>query len=96
MFEIRYLLKGELEEANRQALKGGGRAIEPSYVQKLPADCRYPILREIPWERHGWVRCEIGTASAANGEDYRAVWLDVPQRIHSNLSTMEVPCPVNE
>ena len=84
------LYKAELQEANRQALKAGGRAIEPDYVEKLPNDCRFPVFFKLPLER-GWVRCQIGTARDVHATDYMPLWLDVPPQIYNNLTTIEVP-----
>ena len=85
----KYLSKWELKEANRRAAKGAGRSIDPEYVEKLPDDLRYSIFFTLPWERHGWVRCQIGTATTAKAENYVPLWLDVPRLIYDNLS--EVP-----
>ena len=84
----RYLTKGELKEANRRAIKAGGRAIEPEYVDGLPDDLRYPIFFELPWERHGWVRCQVGTGIP--GKDYTPLFIDVPQKIYDNLGVVKV------
>ncbi|MDY0170316.1 MAG: hypothetical protein RBS80_27475, partial [Thermoguttaceae bacterium] len=86
-----YLGKGELKEANRRSKESAGRWIDPEYVERLPDDLRYPIFFTLPWERHGWVRCQVGTATVANGEDYVPVWLDVPQSMYENLGEVEVP-----
>ena len=69
----------------------GGRAIESEYIKKLPGNCKYPVVFTLPWERQGWVRCEIGTALSGSGEGYVPVWLDVPRDIYDNLGTFEVP-----
>ena len=86
----KYMSKAELQEANRRAIKAGGRAIEPSYVERLPDAGRFPVLFTIPWERHGWVRCQIGTATDSMARDYTPVMLDVPNVIFRNLSSIEV------
>jgi hypothetical protein len=87
----KWLSKWELKEANRRAAKSAGRSIDPEYVEQLPDDLRYPIFFTLPWERHGWVRCEVGTGTTAKAEDYMAVWLDVPQFLYDNLSEITVP-----
>jgi hypothetical protein len=89
--ECKYLCKAELREANRQAIKAGCNSIEPDYIEKLPDDCRFPVFFKLPWERHGWVRCQVGTASDAHATDYMPLWLDVPAGIYENLGTVEVP-----
>lgn len=91
MLRIKYLSKCELEQANRRASKGDGRSIDPEYVEKLPENCRYPIFVALPWERQGWVRCQIGTSTTAKAEDYVPVWLDVPQFLYDNLCEFTIP-----
>ena len=87
---VRYLSKGELKEANRRAIQSGGRAVEPEYIERLPDAFRYPVFFELPWERHGWVRCEIGTGTSPSADDYTPVWVDVPALIYDHLGTVEV------
>jgi hypothetical protein len=87
---VKCLSKGELRKANRRAIKSGCRAIDPSYIKQLPTTLRYPVFFTIPWERHGWVRCHVGTATDAAATDYRPLWLDVPQEIYDNLTSIEV------
>jgi len=82
---VKCLSKRELKEANRRAERSAGRWIDPEYVEQLPDDLRYPIFFTLPWERHGWVRCQVGTATTAKAEDYVPVWLDVPQFMYDNL-----------
>jgi hypothetical protein len=86
----RYLSKGELKEANRRAVKTGCRAVDPEYIEGLADNLRYPIFFELPWERHGWVRCQIGTGDPAT-EEYVPVFVDVPRIIYDNLGVVEVP-----
>lgn len=88
--QYKCLSKAELHEANRQAIKAGGRAIDPDYVGRLPEGLRFPVVFMLPWERRGWVRCQIGTATSIAAQDYMPVWLDVPQSIYDNLSSVEV------
>jgi hypothetical protein len=90
MTKIKYLTKRELHKANQQAITAGCRAIDQSYAERLPEGLRYPIFFEIPWERHGWVRCQIGTATSVPPHDYMPMWLDVPQRMYNNLSSLEI------
>jgi hypothetical protein len=90
MSKIRYLTKGELQEANRQALNGGGRAVAPEYIQGLPDNFRYPVFFTIPWERHGWVRCQVGTGASPAVDDYTPIVIDVPNAIYENLGVVEV------
>ena len=87
----RYLSKAELQEANRRAIEAGGRAVEPEYIEGLPDGLRYPIFFELRWERHGWVRCQVGTGTCLNPDDYTPVFLDVPQGIYENLGVVDVP-----
>ena len=82
-------MKGELQEANRQAIKAGGRAIEPDYIDGLAANLRFPIFFELPWERHGFVRCQIGTG--VPGEEYIPLFIDVPLAIYDHLSVIHIP-----
>lgn len=91
MTKIRCLTKGELQEANRQAIKAGCRAIDPAYAERLPEGLRYPVFFTLPWERHGWVRCQIGTATSIPAQDYTPVIIDVPQAIYDDLTSVEVP-----
>lgn len=91
MTAIRYFTKGELEEANRRAIKAGFRAVEATYLKQLPDACRYPVVFTLPWERHGWVRCQIGTARNKSAEQYTLIVLDVPHEIFENLASIEVP-----
>jgi hypothetical protein len=88
MKKIRYLSKGELQESNRRAIKAGCRSLKPEYIDGLPEAYRYPIFFELPWERHGWVRCQVGTGVPS--QDYTPVFLDVPQIIYENLGVMDV------
>ena len=85
----RYLSKGELQEANRRAIEAGCRAVEPEYIEELPDALRYPIFFEFPWERHGWVRCQVGTG--VPGQDYTPLVIDVPQIIYESLDVVDVP-----
>lgn len=87
---IKYLTKGELEVANRLALKAKCNAIDPAYVEQLPSDMRYPVFFAMPWERPGWVRCQIGTATAIPADDYVPLLLDVPNSMYDKLGTVEV------
>ena len=82
---LKYLSKNELSKANRQAIKAGCRAIDPAYVERLPEGLHYPVFVTIPWERHGWVRCNVGTATDVAATDFTLVWLDVPQDIYDSL-----------
>ena len=86
--ELRYFMKGELQEANRQAIRSGCRAVEPEYIEGLPDNLRYPVFFVLPWERHGWVRCQVGTGRL--GGEYTPLFLDVPQGIYENLDVVEV------
>lgn len=88
---IKYLTKSELLEANRRAIEAGYRAIDPIYAEQLIEGFRYPVFMTLPWERHGWVRCQIGTATSIPAHDYKPVFVDVPQSIFDNLSSVEVP-----
>ena len=83
--------KAVLVEANQQALAAGLRAIEPSRLEQMPDDMRFPVVFTLPWERHGWVRCQIGTATTSTGEDYQQVWLDVPSGLYEGLTDIDVP-----
>jgi hypothetical protein len=89
---MRYFTKVELQEANRQAIEAGCRAVKPEYVDVLSADLKFPIFLEFPFERHGWVRCQIGTGIP--GKEYTPLFIDVPQAIYDNLGVVDVP--VNE
>lgn len=89
MSTLKYLTKGELQEANRLAIKCGGWAVEPEYIEGLADNLRYPIFFQLPWERHGWVRCQIGTGDPATGE-YTPMFVDVPQVMYENLGVVEV------
>lgn len=80
MTKIKYLTKGELEEANRLAIKARCTAIETTYLEELPDACRYPVLFTLPWERHGWVRCQIGTARNKSGNSIRRCFWTCPRR----------------
>jgi hypothetical protein len=91
MRTFKYLTKGELEEANRQAIKAGSRAIALEYIQGLPENFKYPIFFTLPWERHGWVRCQVGTGSCLNAEDYTPVFIDVPRELYESLGVVEIP-----
>lgn len=90
MTMVRCLTKSELKEANRQAIKAGCRAIDPAYAERLPDRHRYPVLFTIPWERHDWVRCHVGTATSIQADDYTPVLIDVPKAIYGNLISVEV------
>jgi hypothetical protein len=90
MTMIRILTKGELQEANRQAIKAGCRAIDPAYAERLPERYRYPVLFTIPWERHDWVRCHVGTATSIQADDHTPVLIDVPKAIYDKLISVEV------
>lgn len=87
--EIKYLTKSELLEANRRAIEAGHRAIDPIYAEQLIEGFRYPVFMTLPWERHGWVRCQIGTATSIPANDYTPVLLDVPLTIYENLGSVE-------
>lgn len=89
MTMVRILTKGELQEANRQAIKAGCRAIDPAYAERLPERHRYPVFFSLPWERHDWVRCHVGTATSIQADDYTPVIIDVPQEIYDNLISVE-------
>jgi hypothetical protein len=86
----KFLTKAELKRANKQAIKAGCNAIEPSYIEGLPDGLRCPVFFVMPWERHGWVRCQIGTASDKAGHDYTPLWIDVPNAIYDNLGCVKV------
>jgi hypothetical protein len=86
----KFLTKAQLERANKRAIKAGCNAIEPTYVDQLPDGVRFPIFFCLPWERHGWVRCQIGTAQDKVGHDYIPVWLDVPNDIYDDLASVNV------
>ena len=88
--KCKILYKGELKEANRQAIKAGCNAIDPEYLDRLP-NMRYPITFTLPWELHGWVRCQVLTATGPKAEDFGSVQLDVPEVIFSILSEIEFP-----
>jgi hypothetical protein len=88
--QYKYLTKAELQEANRLAIKAGGRAIEPDYLERLPDAHRFPVFFALPWERHGWVRCQIGTATDTAAHDYMPVWLDVPNAFYDHLASITV------
>lgn len=90
MTMIKCFTKGELQEANRQAIKDGCRAIDPAYAERLPESHRYPVFFTLPWERHNWVRCQVGTATSIQADDYTPVIIDVPQAIYDNLISVEV------
>ena len=89
MRDVRYFTKVELKKANRQAIEAGGRAIEPEYVDGLSDTFRYPIFFAMPWERHGWVRCQVGTG--VPGHDYTPLFIDVPQEMYEKLGAIEMP-----
>lgn len=86
MRTYKYLSKGEFREANRQAIKADGRAVDPGYLDQLPDSFKYPIVFTLPWERHGWMRCQVLT-----GADNEPIILDVPLILYDNLGTVEVP-----
>ncbi len=88
--------KTALVEANQRAIAAGLRAIEPSRLEQMPDDMRYPVVFTLPWERPGWVRCQIGTATTPTGEDYQPVWLDVPTDLYEGMAVIDVPPAVNE
>jgi len=90
MTMIKCLTKGELQEANRQARKAGCRAIDPACAERLPERYRYPVFITLPWERHDWVRCQVGTATSIQADDYTPVIIDVPQAIYDTLISVEV------
>jgi hypothetical protein len=94
--KVRVLYKGEMMASNRRAIKAGCRAIEPEYIEQLPDDLRHPIFFTLPWERHGWVRCQVGTATSPTADNYMPVWLDVPRDIYDHLSVIEVPVDEEE
>ena len=96
MKQLKYLSKSELLEANRRAIKAGCRAIDPIYAEQLNDGLRYPVFFTLPWERLGWVRCQIGTATSIPATDYTPVLLDVPQAIYENLGSVEVKEEVTE
>jgi hypothetical protein len=82
----KYLSKGELEEANKRSIDAGCRAVKPEYLDRLPDNYKYPIVFTLPWERNGWIRCQVIT-----GADSEPIFLDIPQIIYENLGTVEVP-----
>jgi hypothetical protein len=88
--KYKYLTKWQLEQANQQAIAACCNAIDPSYIERLPDGCKYPVFFRLPWERRGWVRCQIGTATCLPAEDYTPVLLDVPQAMFDELPTVEV------
>ena len=80
---MKYFDKTELAVSNRQAIESCCTAIDQDYMERLPDDL-YPIYSTLPSERDGWVRCQVGTATA--GEE---MCMDVPQAIYEGLSFIE-------
>jgi hypothetical protein len=89
--KVKYFTKSQLMEANRQAIKAGCNAITPEFIASLPDGLKYPIFFRLPWERHGWVRCQVGAATSMPPRDFTPLWFDVPQGIYENLDTVDVP-----
>ncbi len=86
----KYFTKRELMEANQRAIEAGCNSITLEYVATLPDSWKYPVIFQMPRERHGWVRCQVGTASSMPARDYLPVFLDVPQALYEALSIIEV------
>ena len=90
MTHVKYFSKSELRKANRRATKAGCRAIDPTYIEQLPEGLRYPVYFTLPWERHGWVRCQIGTATCIPPHDLTPVFIDIQQASYDKLPSIEV------
>jgi hypothetical protein len=88
--ELKYLSWGELDHANRRAIRAKCNSIDPEYVLALPKDYRYPIYFTLPYERQGWVRCHVGTGVSSTASDYVPCLLDVPQEMYDRLAIIVV------
>ncbi len=88
--EFKYLSWAELDYANRRAKRAKCNSIDPEYVLGLPKDFRYPIFFTLPYERHGWVRCHVGTGTSGTASDYIPCLLDVPQVMYDHLGSIVV------
>lgn len=87
--KVKCFTKSELRLANNCAIKGKCNAIDPERIKQLPNDLLYPVVFALPWERHGWVRCQVGTATMRTGGDYEPVCLDVPTGVFEGLQVMD-------
>lgn len=88
--EFKYLSWGDLDHANRRAKRAKCNSIDPEYVLGLPKEFRYPIFFTLPYERQGWVRCQVGTGVSGAASDYVPCLLDVPQDIFDHLGIVVV------
>ena len=91
---IRYTTKRQLARINQTALKGRGRAIDPSFVDSLPAQLRFPVDKAVPFqERPGWVRCfvTVGTTLPPETGDPITLLLDIPERDFKQLACVDCP-----
>ena len=89
-YVVKYFTKNLLRLVNKLALKNKCNAIEPKFLDQLPDGLIYPVLRKMPWERSGWVRCMISVATSLPAVDIHEVILDVPQEMFNTLPTKSV------
>lgn len=88
--EMKFLTLEEFQEANRRAIRAKCNSIDSEYVKTLPGHFRYPIFFTLPYERQGWVRCQVGTCVSGTESDYVPCLLDVPQDIFDGLGNLVV------
>lgn len=88
--EVRYLTKKRLVEVSEKAFAHGCNALKPESLDGLPERLKYPVVKTLPWERSGWVRCLVGTATRLPADDYQCVSLDLPEDMFLDLPTMDV------
>jgi hypothetical protein len=88
--EVRYLTKKKLVEVSEKAFAHGCNALKTEFLDGLPERFKYPVVKTLPWERPGWVRCLIETATCLPAEDLQCVSLDVPEDMFLDLPTMDV------
>ena len=87
---MKFLTWGELQEANRRAIRAKCSSIDPEYVLTLPREFHFPIFFALPHERHGWMRCRVCTGVSSAESDYTPCLLDVPQCMYDCLGLIVV------
>lgn len=93
MMQSRYFTKAALIAANKAAMKGRGKHIDPEFLQSVPERFRFPVQAlPVPQER-GWVRCWV-TVGRNLSDDIHHLLLDMPGDVYEGLPTMKAErCP---
>ena len=93
MMETKYFTKTALIAANKAAMTGGGKHIDPAFLERVPQRSRFPVMALPIILDKGWIRCLVAVPRNLS-DDVHELLLDMPGDEYDGLPTMyEMPLP---